>query len=104
MKKRLSYFAYNQRDAAGWSLYLPFDGLEHLLCSIMKTVTYVLGTFVTLVSSPYKGGHWGICRRCFESGAAHFHLLCCTDWYMNYFALIAFIALGHFALTAYFFA
>jgi hypothetical protein len=33
-----------------------------------------------------KGGHWGIFRRCFERGAAHFHLLCCTDWYMNYFA------------------
>ena len=34
-----------------------------------------------------KGGHWGIFRRCFERGAAHFHLLCCTDWYMNYFAV-----------------
>jgi hypothetical protein len=33
-----------------------------------------------------KGGHWGIFRRCFERGAAHFHLLCCTDWYVNYFA------------------
>jgi hypothetical protein len=36
-----------------------------------------------------KGGHWGIFRRCFERGAAHFHLLCCTDWYMNYFAFLA---------------
>jgi hypothetical protein len=70
----------------------------------MTTVTYVLGTFVTLVSSPYKGGHWGICRRCFESGAAHFHLLCCTDWYMNYFAgnfpisrLVQLTAIGHLA-------
>ena len=34
-----------------------------------------------------KGGHWGIFRLCFERGAAHFHLLCCTDWYMNYFAV-----------------
>jgi hypothetical protein len=33
-----------------------------------------------------KGGHWGIFRRCFERGAARFHVLCCTDWYMNYFA------------------
>src|SRR5512147_3327830 len=33
-----------------------------------------------------KGGHWGIFRRCFERGAAHFHLLCCADRYMSYFA------------------
>ncbi len=33
-----------------------------------------------------KGGHSGIFRLCFERGAAHFHLLCRTDWYMNYFA------------------
>jgi len=33
-----------------------------------------------------KGGHWGIFRRCIERGAVHFHLLCCTDWYMDYFA------------------
>ena len=34
-----------------------------------------------------KGGHWGIFRRCFERGAAHFHLLCCADRYMSYFAV-----------------
>ena len=33
-----------------------------------------------------KGGHWEIFRRCFERGAAHFHLLCCADQYMSYFA------------------
>jgi hypothetical protein len=33
-----------------------------------------------------KGGHWGIFRRCFERGAAHFHLLCCADGHMSYFA------------------
>src|SRR5512141_165945 len=33
-----------------------------------------------------KGGHWGIFRRCMKRGAAHFHLLCCADRFMSYFA------------------
>jgi len=36
-----------------------------------------------------KGGQWGTFRRCFERGAAHFHLLCCAHRYMSYFALFA---------------
>ena len=30
-----------------------------------------------------KGGHWGIFSPLVPTTAAHFHALCCTDWYMN---------------------
>src|SRR5438093_4241270 len=54
MKKRLSHFPYNERSRPGWtpstSLRKPLSPIR----STMKTVTYVPGTFVTLVPGPYK--------------------------------------------------
>ena len=51
MEKRLSYFAYNERCEPGWTLSTPqSDPLVRPFSSISKTVTYVPGTFVTLVS------------------------------------------------------
>src|SRR5213594_1833173 len=56
MKKRLSHFPYNERSRPGWtpstSLRKPLSPIR----STMKTVTYVPGTFVTLVPGPYKRG------------------------------------------------
>src|SRR5438094_4514405 len=53
MKKRLSHFPYNERSRPGWtpstSLRKPLSPIR----STMKTVTYVPGTFVTLVPGPY---------------------------------------------------
>src|SRR5438046_6342704 len=61
MKKRLSHFPYNARSRPGWtpstSLRKPLSPIQ----STMKTVTYVPGTFVTLVPGPYnfaKEGSW----------------------------------------------
>src|SRR5437870_5364138 len=55
MKKRLSHFPYNERSRPGWtpstSLRKPLSPIR----STMKTVTYVPGTFVTLVPGPYRG-------------------------------------------------
>src|SRR5687767_909569 len=56
------------------------------LCSLMKMPTRGKNPPVLRPAPFGKGGHWGIFRRCVERGAVHFHLLCCTDWYMNYFA------------------
>jgi hypothetical protein len=61
MKKRLSHFAYNERSRSGWTLSIPpAHTLESNPIDHKKTVTYVPGTFVTLVSGPYtllsKGG------------------------------------------------
>src|SRR5438094_1986317 len=54
MKKRLSHFPYNERSRPGWtpstSLRKPLSPIR----STMKTVTYVPGTFVTLVPGPYR--------------------------------------------------
>src|SRR5207237_3520271 len=53
MKKRLSHFPYNERSRPGWT---PSNSLRKPLSPIlstMKTVTYVPGTFVTLVPGPY---------------------------------------------------
>src|SRR5947199_4647848 len=53
MKKRLSHFPYNERSRPGWT---PSTSLQKPLSPIrstMKTVTYVPGTFVTLVPGPY---------------------------------------------------
>jgi hypothetical protein len=51
MEKRLSYFAYNERCEPGWTLSThQSDHLVRPFSSISKTVTYVPGTFVTLVS------------------------------------------------------
>src|SRR5947199_10234418 len=54
MKKRLSHFPYNERSRPGWtpstSLRKPLSPIR----STMKTVTYVPGTFVTLVPVPYR--------------------------------------------------
>ena len=47
-----------------------------------------------------KGGHWGIFRRCSERGAAHFHLLCCADRYISYFAGDIPIPYAYFAFFA----
>jgi hypothetical protein len=50
MKKRPSYFAYNERSRSGWTLTIPLQAHPRPIRSTMKTVTYVPGTFVTLVS------------------------------------------------------
>src|SRR6266513_5748505 len=54
MKKRLSHFPYHERSRPGWppstSLRKPLSPIQ----STMKAVTYVPGTFVTLVPGPYK--------------------------------------------------
>src|SRR5205809_8067723 len=53
MKKRLSHFPYNERSRPGWT---PSTSLQKPLSPIrstMKTITYVPGTFVTLVPGPY---------------------------------------------------
>src|SRR6266567_5213920 len=60
MKKRLSHFPYNERSRPGWT---PSTSLQKPLSPIrstMKTVTYVPGTFVTLVPGPYSRGNWGL--------------------------------------------
>src|SRR5436309_11745943 len=59
MKKRLSHFPYNERSRPGWT---PSTSLQKPLSPIrstMKTVTYVPGTFVTLVPGPYRGCKFG---------------------------------------------
>ena len=62
MKKRLSHFAYNQRSRSGWTLSIPpVHIFESNLIDHKKTVTYVPGTFVTLLSGPHRedeGGGW----------------------------------------------
>ena len=64
MKKRLSHFAYNERSRSGWTLSISLQNLlSPIRSTTMKTVTYVLGTFVTLVPGPNKGGYRGICVR-----------------------------------------
>ena len=61
MKKRLSHFAYNERSRSGWTLSISLQNLlSPIRSTTMKTVTYVLGTFVTLVPGPNKGGLRGI--------------------------------------------
>ena len=53
MKKRLSHFAYNERSRSGWTLSISLQNLlSPIRSTTMKTVTYVLGTFVTLVPGP----------------------------------------------------
>jgi Protein of unknown function (DUF559) len=59
MKKRLSYFPYNERSRSGWTLSTPRHTALSPIRSTIKTVTYVSGTFVTLVPGPYKKGDWG---------------------------------------------
>ena len=60
MEKPLSYFAYNERCEPGWTLSTPqSDPLVRPFSSISKTVTYVPGTFVTLVSGLNKRGPLG---------------------------------------------
>jgi hypothetical protein len=57
MKKRLSHFAYNERSRSGWTLSISLQNLlSPIRSTTMKTVTYVLGTFVTLVPGPNKRG------------------------------------------------
>ena len=60
MKKRLSHFAYNERSRSGWTLTIPPANIFESYSIDHKTVTYVHGTFVTLVSGPHKGGRRGI--------------------------------------------
>src|SRR5437870_5948593 len=63
MKKRLSHFPYNERSRPGWtpstSLRKPLSPIR----STMKTVTYVPGTFVTLVPGPYTSRPGGAVSR-----------------------------------------
>jgi hypothetical protein len=54
MKKRLSYFPYNERSRSSWTLSTPRHLALSPIRSSIKTVTYVSGTFVTLVSGPYR--------------------------------------------------
>src|SRR5262245_8359665 len=56
MKKRLSHFAYNERSRSSWTLTIPHFTPLSPIRSTIKTVTYVPGTFVTLVSGPHKRG------------------------------------------------
>src|SRR5215813_14174659 len=69
MKKRLSHFAYNERSRSSWTLTIPHFTPLSPIRSTIKTVTYVPGTFVTLVSGPHKRGVKGdfavqlICER-----------------------------------------
>jgi hypothetical protein len=58
MKKWLSHFAYNQRSRSGWTLSTPLKNSKSNLIG-QKTVTYVPGTFVTLVPGPNKRGKQG---------------------------------------------
>jgi hypothetical protein len=65
MKKRLSHFAYNERSRSGWTLSISLQNLlSPIRSTTMKTVTYVLGTFVTLVPGPntpfFKGGIFSV--------------------------------------------
>src|SRR5262245_17481238 len=53
MKKRLSHFAYNERSRSSWTLTIPHFTPLSPIRSTIKTVTYVPGTFVTLVSGPH---------------------------------------------------
>src|SRR5262245_4150093 len=64
MKKRLSHFAYNERSRSSWTLTIPHFTPLSPIRSTIKTVTYVPGTFVTLVSGPHTLFHRGIflCR------------------------------------------
>lgn len=52
MKKWLSHFAYNQRSRSGWTLEHPLKNTSKSNLIGQKTVTYVPGTFVTLVPGP----------------------------------------------------
>jgi iron(III) transport system substrate-binding protein len=49
MKKRLSHFAYNERSRSGWTSAIPWLDTSQSIPSTIQSVTYVLGTFVTLV-------------------------------------------------------
>jgi hypothetical protein len=62
MKKRPSHLAYNERSRSGWTLTIPLFTPLSPIRSTIKSVTYVPGTFVTLVSGPHtfaKGGRKG---------------------------------------------
>jgi hypothetical protein len=50
MKKQPSHLAYNERSRSGWTLTIPLFTPLSPIRSTIKTVTYVPGTFVTLVS------------------------------------------------------
>jgi hypothetical protein len=63
MKKRLSYFPYNERSRSGWTLSTPHHTALSPIRSTIKTVTYVSGTFVTLVPGPYTLFQRGILLR-----------------------------------------
>src|SRR5687768_18493003 len=63
MKKRLSYFPYNERSRSGWTLSTPHHTDLSPIRSTIKTVTYVSGTFVTLVPGPYTAFQRGILFR-----------------------------------------
>ena len=52
MKKWLSHFAYNQRSRSGWTLSTHLKNTSKSNLIGQKTVTYVPGTFVTLVPGP----------------------------------------------------
>ena len=52
MKKWLSHFAYNQRSRSGWTFSSHLKNTSKSNLIGQKTVTYVPGTFVTLVPGP----------------------------------------------------
>src|SRR5688500_3516244 len=53
MKKRFSYFPYNERSRSSWTLSTPRHLALSPIRSIIKTVTHVSGTPVTYVSGLY---------------------------------------------------
>ena len=59
MKKRLSHLPYNERSRLGWTLSTPLPLTSRPIRSTIKTVTHVPGTFVTLVSGPYREDEGG---------------------------------------------
>jgi hypothetical protein len=70
MKKWLSYFPYNERSRSGWTLSIPLANSDASIRSTMKTVTYVPGTFVSLVPGPHtlcKKGEFAPIRKNYPS-------------------------------------
>src|SRR5580765_3017129 len=72
MKKWLSHFAYNQRSRSGWTFSSHLKNTSKSNLIGQKTVTYVPGTFVTLVPGPNKRGDRGrFSQDCYCLSIAH---------------------------------
>jgi hypothetical protein len=56
----------------------------------------MLGSYFAQARSARRkstSGHWPSAMRRY-----HFHALCCTDWYMNYFAVVVIGVVGNYLL------